>query len=103
MVADGRRAEFEAAFAVDGTWATLLYQADGYLLTEVWCESPELAQYRVKDFWNWHRNFESFRARFHVECERFENWVRADGIVKSEQLLGMYYEELGGEDESVLT
>jgi hypothetical protein len=44
-----------------------LYKADGYLLTEVRCEAPESTQYRVKDFWNWHRNFENFRARYQAE------------------------------------
>jgi hypothetical protein len=102
-IADGRRADFEAVFGAGGPWATLLYQADGYLLSQVWCESPELAQHRVKDFWNWHRNFENFRARFRAEYERFGDWIRSDGIVESEQLLGTYYEEPGGEDESVLT
>ena len=101
-ITDGRRADFEAAFAIGGTWAALLFQADGYLLTEISCELPESGQYRVKDFWSWHRSFEIFRARFQAEFERFENWLRSDGIVKSEQLLGTYYEE-PGEDESVLT
>jgi len=101
-VADGRRADFEAVFGVGGAWAQLLYQADGYLLTEVWCESPESAQYRVKDFWSWHGSFENFRARFQAECEQFGNWIRSEGIVESEKLLGAYYEEPGSEDETIL-
>ena len=80
-----------------------MYQADGYLLTEAWCEFPESGQYRVKDFWSWHRTFENFRGRFQVEYERFGVWIRSEGIVKSEQLLGTYYEEPGSEDESVLS
>jgi hypothetical protein len=79
-----------------------LRQAEGYRFTELRCESAELAQYRVKDFWNWHGNFENFRARFQAEYERFEDWIRSDGMVKSEQLLGAYYEGPGSEDESFL-
>ena len=84
----------------------MLSQADGYLVTEVWCESQESRQYRVRDFWNWHRNFETFRARFQREFERFENWIVSEGLIEKEQFLGAYYErrddEGGDEDESVL-
>jgi len=92
-VADGRRADFEAVFGVGGPWSRLLYQADGYLLTEVWCESPQSSSYRVRDFWSWHRNFEIFRARFHAELARFEQGLSSAGLVEGEQFLGAYYEK----------
>ena len=63
------------------------------MTTEFWCESPQLSQYRVKDFWSWHRNFEVFRARFQAEFERFEEWLRSEGFVEKEQFLGAYYEK----------
>ncbi len=102
---DGRQSDFEGVFGVAGIWTRLLSQADGYLGTEVWCESQESRRYRVKDFWNWHRNFETFRARFQREFERFENWIVSEGLIEKEQFLGAYYErrdEDGGEDELVL-
>jgi hypothetical protein len=104
-IADGRRADFETAFAGGGPWSTLLSQADGYLLSECQCEAPQLLQYRVKDFWSWHRNFEVFRARFHSEFERFEEWLRSARLVEREQFLGAYYEkhEGGSEDDQVLS
>ena len=104
-IADGRRAEFEAAFGVGGARAELLYQSDGYLLTDVWCESPALAQYRVKDFWNWHRNFEVFRARFHAGFEDFEGWLRSERLIDKKQFLGAYYEKFedGSEEDLVLS
>ena len=90
-------------FGTTGIWTRLLYQAGGYLLTEVWCEFPESRQYRVKDFWAWHRSFENFRSRFQSEYERFGNWILSDGLIEKEQFLGAYYEEFGGnEDNSVL-
>jgi len=82
----------------------LLSQSDGYLETEVKCESPESRQYRLKDFWSWHRDFEIFRSRFQREFERFESWIVAEGLIQKEQFLGAYYErknEDGGEDELV--
>jgi len=102
-VTDGRRADFEAVFGLGGIWARLLYQSDGYLLTEIRCESPELRQYRVRDFWEWHRSFENFRSRFQSEYERFGSWILSDGLVEKGQFLGAYYEEIdGGENDSVL-
>ena len=92
------------AFGVAGIWARLLSQADGHLVTEVWCESQESRQYRVKDFWNWHRNFEIFRGRFQQEFERFESGIVSEGLIEKEQFLGAYYERKdvdGDEDELV--
>ncbi len=87
-------------FGTTGIWARLLYQADGYLLTEVWCESPESRQYRVRDFWAWHRSFENFRSQFQSEYERLGSWILSDGLIEKEQFLGAYYErELGDGDE----
>jgi hypothetical protein len=101
-VTDGRRAEFEAAFKVGGPWTRLLYGAEGYLFTEVWCEVPEARQYRVKDSWLWHRHFERFRDRFQTEFETFEQWLRATGLIETEQFLGAYYEKFDGGDEEDL-
>ena len=104
-IADGRRAEFEAVFDVGGFWPKLLCRADGYLVTECWCESLEPVQYRVRDFWSWHRNFEIFRARFQTEFEQFEEWIRSERLIEKEQFLGAYYEksEGGSEEDLVLS
>ena len=92
-------------FGPEGSWARLLRQGDGYLNTEVWRESPGSAQYRVKDLWSWHRNFEIFRARFHEEIEWFEARLRSEGLIEKEQFLGAYYEkpEGGSEQDLVLS
>ena len=101
-IADGRRADFEVAFRLGGTWTKLLHEADGYLATEVWCENPGTRQYRVRDLWTWHRNFENFRSRFQSEYERFENWLASEGLIEKQKFLGAYYEkEPGDEDELV--
>ena len=86
-------------------WTRLLSGADGYLETRVWCESPEARQYRVKDFWSWHRNFEVFRARFQSEFERFESWIAVRRLIQKEQFLGAYYEKFedDGQEDLVLS
>jgi hypothetical protein len=104
-VPDGRRAEFEAAFNLGGAWTRFLFGAEGYLFTEVWCEVPEARQYRVKDNWMGHRDFERFRDRMQAEFEKFEAWIRAEGLIEKEQFLGAYYEKFddGSEEDLVLS
>ena len=81
----------------------MLYEADGYLGTEMWCEVPVIRQYRVKDYWAWHRNFERFRGRLQAEFERFENWIRSEGLIEKEQFLGAYHEKFDdGSDENLV-
>jgi hypothetical protein len=100
-VPDGRRAEFDSAFSFGGAWTRFLFGAEGYLFTEVWCEVPEIRQYRVKDSWIGHRDFELFRDRMQAEFEKFEAWIRAEGFIEKEQFLGAYYEKLddGSDDD----
>jgi hypothetical protein len=98
-VTDGRRADFEAVFALGGIWTRLLSQSAGYWLTEITCESPESRQYRVRDFWDWHRSFENFRLRFQLEYERFGSWILSEGLIEKEQFLGAYYESSDDDSE----
>ena len=83
----------------------VLGRADGYMRSELWCESPQSAQYRIKDFWNGHRDFEAFRARFRAEFDEFEQWLRSEKLVVKEEFLGAYYEDFdsGSEDDWVLS
>jgi hypothetical protein len=101
-VSEGRQAEFEAVFEAGGVWSRLLREADGYLLTEFWCEAPGVRQYRVRDFWSWHRNFEKFRAYSQNEYERFHGWLVSDGLIEKEQFLGAYYETGPGDGEELV-
>ena len=75
-----------------------MFDKEGYLFTEVSCESPESLQYRVRDFWNWHRDFENFRARFQSEYERFESWIVSERLIEKEEFLGAYYEKQQDDD-----
>jgi hypothetical protein len=101
-VANGRRADFEMVFGAGGVWTSLLHQSGGYVATELWCESPESRQYRVRDFWVWHRSFESFRGQFQSEYERFGGWILSDRLIEKEQFLGAYYERQDDGDEGLV-
>jgi hypothetical protein len=104
-VREGKRAEFEIVFGPDGVWARFLRQSKGYIATEVKSEQGADGRYRVQDFWNGHRDFEIFRARFQDELERFEAWRRSEELIEKEQFFGAYYEKHddGSEQDLVLS
>jgi hypothetical protein len=91
------------AFGVGGVWPKILHEADGHLGTELWYEGPAARQYRVRDFWAWHRDFEIFRSRSQMEVERFESWIASSDLIEKEQFLGAYYEKFDdGSDEGLV-
>ena len=83
-------------FRAEGVWARFLGQASGYLATEVECESLVGGQYRVRDFWSWHREFEIFRERCAEGFSEFERMVVA-ALVEKQEFVGAYYESRRGE------
>jgi len=90
---DGRQPDVETVFGKSGIWSELLRRAEGYLGTEVNCESPAERRYRVLDRWRSHREFESFRVRFGTEVERFQALLVGEGIVSKFEVVGAYYDE----------
>jgi hypothetical protein len=79
-----------------------LAKASGYLLTEISGEDQQAGQYRVKDYWVWHRDFELFRTRRQAEFARFEQWLYSERLIEKEQFLGAYYEKFDKGDETDL-
>ena len=70
-------------------------QAQGYIATEVKCESlPEaggVGRYRVRDFWIWHRGFEIFRERFSEDFAQFDRQI-VEELIEKQEFVGAYYE-----------
>ena len=79
---------------MDGIWARFLRRAQGYIATEVKCESVSEGRYRVLDFWMGHRGFEVFRERYSEDFSQFERQI-AEELVEKEQFVGAYYEADG--------
>jgi hypothetical protein len=69
-----------------------LRQADGFIATEVKCESP--GRYRVRDFWKWHRRFEVFRERHSEDFAQFDREI-VNELVEKQEFVGAYYEADG--------
>jgi hypothetical protein len=73
-----------------------LRQTQGYIATEVMCESSGDGRYRVRDFWNSHRGFEIFRERFSEDFAEFDREI-IEQLVEKQEFVGAYY-EAGGRD-----
>jgi hypothetical protein len=104
-VNEGRKAEFEEVFGPDGVWREFLSRSSGYAGSELRCESPDQRQFRLKDFWKSHLEFESFRDKFAADYEQLTQRVALDRIVERQELVGMYYtdENERGEEEGLVS
>ena len=75
-------------------WAQFLRRAQGYIATEVKCESASDGRFRVRDFWSGHRSFEIFRERHSEDFNQFDLQIARE-LVEKEQFVGAYYEADG--------
>jgi hypothetical protein len=69
-----------------------LWQIQGYIATDLKFEGDGC--YRVRDFWNGHREFEGFRDRRARDFAEFDRQV-IDGLVEKQEFVGAYYEADG--------
>jgi hypothetical protein len=90
-VCEGRETDFERVFGKSGLWAELLQKANGFLGTELRCESEIERRYKAFDYWSTHHHFERFRENFKTECERLHRLVESEKILDRELLLGSFY------------
>jgi hypothetical protein len=81
-------------FRAEGIWARFLRQAQGYIATEVTCEWSSDGRYRVRDFWIWHREFETFREGHSEDFAQFDREIVED-LVEKQEFVGAYYEADG--------
>ena len=68
-----------------------MQKAQGYITTEVKCESLSDGRYRVRDFWNAHRGFEISRERFSEDFAQFDRLV-VEELIEKQEFVGAYYE-----------
>jgi len=69
----------------------LLTCSEGYVGTEISCESLVERRYRVLDFWTSHAAFETFRNRFAACCQRLNELILGESLIKRQWLVGTYY------------
>ena len=95
VVAPGREEEFEAVFGRNGEWQQLLSGSAGSIATGLQEFSDA---YRLRDLWDSHWDFESFRRRKHDDCEALSHEMREQGVIESETWLGAFYEDWPDDD-----
>ena len=97
---NGREREFEELFS--GRWTRLLRSSEEYVRTELEQEIGLDTNYRVTDIWQSHYGFEAFREQQREELKRFQEAIRAEGIVGKETQLGAFYGPGDDLDEGAL-
>ncbi len=83
----GKELEFEELFS--RRWQKVLRSSEGYVRTEL--ERQVGLGYRVIDVWQSHYEFEAFREQHREELKRFQEAIKANGIVTKEEQLGAFY------------
>ena len=93
-MSEGREQDFERVFGRDGLWSELLRSSAGYRGSRLRMEiMGRRRRYKVFDYWCSHEDFESFRERCRQAYDKFSLWVRDEGLVERETVLGSFYDE----------
>jgi heme-degrading monooxygenase HmoA len=94
-VEPARRAEFEAHYGADGSWAQLFRRAARYIGTELLRDRTDATRYLTIDRWQSAEAWRAFRTRFAAEYECLDR--ECEALTTRESPLGEY-EALGGRD-----
>jgi hypothetical protein len=102
VAAEDREADVERVYGSSGIWSELLSRADGYLGSELICESKVQRRYLAFDYWTSHFEFEAFRVKHQVALERFTELLVFEGLLQREVFLGSYYESDSDEGSDIV-
>ncbi len=102
-VGEGREADTEEVFGTSGIWIELLRRSNGYIRTELKCESQPERLYKLSDFWMSHVEFEAFREKFAGDYEQLKKLLIAEGLLGKQVWLGSFYTYGDPGDETQLT
>jgi heme-degrading monooxygenase HmoA len=87
-IAPARRADFEAHYGPEGTWARLFRRANGYLGSELLQDRSDPLRYLTIDRWESREAWQAFRRDHGAEYERLDR--EFEGLTMSEAPLGEY-------------
>ena len=91
LVSEGREADFERIFGLEGIWPELLKRSGQYLASLLHLESQAERRYRLQDWWASHLGFEAFRRIHQLDCDKLEQFIRREKLVIRECFLGAFY------------
>ena len=84
VVRFGHEAEFENTYGASGDWVQLFEQADGYLGTELFHDSPQ--HYITVDHWISSQAYERFHQQFRAAYHTLD--ARCQSLTEREKLVG---------------
>ncbi len=87
-VAPTKRAEFEAHYGPDGTWARLFRRASGYLGSELLHDRADPLRYLTIDRWESCDAWQAFRREHGAEYQSLDREI--EGLTTREAPLGEY-------------
>ena len=99
LVTEGREADFERIFGLEGIWPELLKRSRQYLGSLLQLESQAERRYRLQDWWASHLGFEAFRRIHQLDCNKLEQFIRHEELVRREEFLGAFYKDDPESDE----
>lgn len=87
-IADEKVGDFEAAYAVEGSWAKLFHASPGYLGTELLRDAYIPGCYLTIDRWTSEEAFRAFRKDHDAEYETLDR--ACDDLTSRETRIGAY-------------
>lgn len=99
LVSEGREADFERVFGLEGIWPELLKRSRQYLGSALRLESSAERRFRLVDSWMSHVGFEAFRAVHQLDCDRFDQLIAREELIVREEFLGAFYVNESEPDE----
>jgi hypothetical protein len=90
-VDNDKRARFDEVFGPDGTWSLMLKRSPGFVRSDLQWGLDIEGQYRLRDFWLSHWDFESFRRMYAEELDELSRVWKAEGLFEREWWVGTYY------------
>ena len=81
----GQEAEFEKIYGISGDWVQLFQKAEGYLGTELLCDSPQ--HYITIDHWISSKAYDDFHRKYHAAYKALD--ARCQPLTEHEKLIGM--------------
>lgn len=87
-VRNGAEAAFEKVYGPSGAWVTLFQQAEGYLGTELLCQTDASRRYLTIDRWESEEAYNRFRTTYAREYEMVDR--AGGGLTDTETPLGEF-------------
>jgi hypothetical protein len=96
--------ELEQVFGCGGMGSEFLKRSRQYIASELRLESQAERRFRLSDYWTSHLGFEVLRRIHQLDCDKLEQFIRREELVRREEFVGAFYIDdpgLGEGDEWV--